>query len=127
MDPILMYALIGAGLGVAKNELSDKPQADIYNQLQAKKERYSPWTHQHAENLQQPNGFASALQGGVSGAMLGKELSAPKYNTYSTNAAAGINGANTASGLTNDNYGVGNANYAQSPDTFWGGRNPWGK
>lgn len=79
---------IGAGIGLLKNEMIDKPRAADFNRLQATKERYSPWTGVHGQPVQMPNPFDAALQFGATGAMMGRAINAPQANaatSYSAN------------------------------------------
>lgn len=77
---------IGAGVGLLKSELIDKPQTIIKNKLEAEKERYSPWTGQHGNNVAPPNPFEAALSAGVTGAGIARGLKTPipgNGNVYS--------------------------------------------
>ncbi len=65
---------IGAAAGLAKNELVDKPNANIENKLNATKERYSPWTREHGGPMVYPNPFDAALQYGAAGAEIGRAV-----------------------------------------------------
>jgi hypothetical protein len=67
---------IGAGVGLAKNQLIDAPEAARQRTLQAATARYSPWTGLKAQPVANPNPFAAAIQGGVTGAAMGKYMAA---------------------------------------------------
>lgn len=81
---------IGAGVGLLKNELLDKPQAAIQNKLEAEKERYSPWTHQHGNNVAAPNPFDAALKYGATGALMARGIKAPNTSTASAGVDSGL-------------------------------------
>lgn len=66
----------GAGLGVAKHYLADKPAAERNRATQAEVARYSPWTGMKPTPVEDPSLFNSALQGGTMGASLGQGMDA---------------------------------------------------
>lgn len=72
MDPMTIGLLGGAGLGLAKSELVDKPQAAKARHIAAVTAQYSPWTGMQAQPIQEANPFGSAMQGGSAGAMMGQ-------------------------------------------------------
>lgn len=111
---------IGAGVGLLKNELIDKPRADVNNQLQAKIAMYSPWTHMTPGKIQSPNPFDAALQYGATGALMGRGLKAPNTSVANAGLDTGLSGvaaqaAPTAAGLTMPTLG----------DSYLGRQNPW--
>lgn len=59
---------IGAGAGLVKNEMIDKPRAHKQRELAAATERYSPWTGMHGQPVQESDPFGNALQFGAAGA-----------------------------------------------------------
>lgn len=63
---------IGAGAGLLKNELVDKPQHKRMQRAQAEMTRYSPWTGMQGKILTPPSAFGSMLQGATTGAMFGQ-------------------------------------------------------
>lgn len=75
---------IGAGIGLLKNELIDKPEAARQRKMQAEIARYSPWTHMDAHPVANPNALNSALQFGSTGAAMGYGINKEGLN----NAAA---------------------------------------
>lgn len=60
---------IGAGVGLAKSALVDKPKEDKQRMLAAQTAMYSPWTGMKPNEVQAADPFGSALQGATSGAM----------------------------------------------------------
>ena len=108
MDPMTMMA-IGAGLGFFKTQ-EDKKQANIYNQFQAEKERYSPWTKQHGAGPQQVNPFAGIMQGAMTGAEVSNALK--NGNTPGQDSAGNVSNTNAQQGR---NFFSGN----QDTNNFW--------
>lgn len=73
MDP-LTTALVMGGIGLAKSELVDRPREREQRRQAAVIARYSPWTGMTPGGIQQANPFASAVEGGITGAMLGQSM-----------------------------------------------------
>ena len=71
MDPITL-GLIGAGIGLAKNEIVDKPREKRERELAAKTAMYSPWTGMTPNAVKESDAFGTALQGGLAGFQLGQ-------------------------------------------------------
>ncbi len=110
----LWGAAIAAAAGVAKSEFVDKPKADRQRTLQAAKEKWSPWTGQHAEPVQEADPFGSALGFGVQGAQIGAlSKYGPKGGIVTTE------GTTTAGGTGEDASGLNNldAPHVQTPST----------
>lgn len=63
---------LGAGAGLLKNELVDKPQNEAMQAAEAEKTKWSPWTGMKGQTLKPPSAFGSMLQGGATGAMIGQ-------------------------------------------------------
>lgn len=63
---------IGAGVGLAKSHFIDRPRADRQRQLAAQTAAYSPWTGMQPQQVQEADYLGPALQGGMTGAMLGQ-------------------------------------------------------
>ena len=74
MDPILAAALISAGVGVAKNEFIDRPAAERQRKQEGIIAAWSPWTNMAPQRVGDPNALDSALQGGLFGAAVGKQM-----------------------------------------------------
>jgi len=68
---------IGAGVGLLKNELIDKPKARKAKELQAKLETYSPWTGVHGRAVDTPDTFESMLKYGATGASMARGIKHP--------------------------------------------------
>ena len=68
MDPMTIALLAGAGL--AKSELVDRPREERQRQQAAITARWSPWTGMSPNAVQNADPFGSAIQGGLTGAML---------------------------------------------------------
>lgn len=75
MDPLTMMA-IGAGVGVGKNLLFDAPRERKDRELAAATARYSPWTGMQPQQVQRADMLGNAMQGGMTGAMLGQSMDA---------------------------------------------------
>lgn len=73
MNPITMMA-IGAGTGLLKSELIDRPKEGRQRALAAETARMSPWTGLKPEPIQEADPFGSAIQGGMSGASFGQNM-----------------------------------------------------
>lgn len=69
--------LIGAGAGVLKHALVDRPKYERQKKLAAESVRYSPWIKTDIPMPQETDLFGSALQGASMGGMLGQS-----YNDY---------------------------------------------
>lgn len=67
-------ALAGAGLGIGKYYLLDKPKYQRQLELAAATQRYSPWTHLTAQTPDQPDPFSNALAYGSTGASVGQGM-----------------------------------------------------
>lgn len=83
MDPMILAALLGGGLGLVKGELVDKPAAERQKKVNATMIRYSPWTGMHPSAQQDAaahyDPLSGVLQGGFAGAGLGANLSKAGY------------------------------------------------
>lgn len=69
MGPLALMAL-GAALGAAKSEFSDKPRAQRERKRDAELARWSPWTDLRPQGIHEPDLFGNVLQGGLTGAMM---------------------------------------------------------
>lgn len=74
MDPMTIAALVGGGLGLAKNYGFDQPEANRQRQYQATVARFSPWTKQQAAPVGNPNPLGSTMQGALGGAAIGQQI-----------------------------------------------------
>lgn len=74
MDPLTLSLLAGGGLGLAKGFLVDMPAADRQRKVAATEARYSPWTGIQPQQVQEANPMGSAMQGGMTGAMVGQGI-----------------------------------------------------
>lgn len=111
--------LIGAGAGVVKNEMVDRPAADRARKLAATTQEYSPWTGLKADPVKDPNVFNNALQFGATGAEMGQNIEASKYMKAHPGAVK-LNfnvGSSLPSQAPNAISGL---NYGASPSNFWG-------
>ena len=73
MDPMLLGA-IGAGVGLGKSYLIDKPAEWRDRKLQALTALYSPWTGMRPEAVKEAKPFDSALQYGGTGLSMGQNM-----------------------------------------------------
>jgi hypothetical protein len=80
MGPMALGALLGAGVGYAKNEFIDGPRNDQWNKGQAEVTRWSPWTGITGQIHQGQSSADAALQGGMSGAMMGQNMDQQDQN-----------------------------------------------
>lgn len=71
MDPLTLAA-IGAGVGLAKSELIDRPREQRQRKSAAEIMRWSPWTGLSAGSIKEADPFGAALQGGLAGGMIGQ-------------------------------------------------------
>lgn len=97
------YALIiGAAVGLAKNELVDKPRAAKQTELAAKTQQYSPWTHLQAQPVQQQDPIGNALQFGSAGAGLWSSIGTNQaLQEYLKDNKSGISGQPSAAPTPN--------------------------
>lgn len=87
MGPLALLA-IGAAMGLAKNELVDKPKEKRQRKLAAETQRLSPWTGLQAGPIQEADAFGNALQYGTTGAMMGSMMKgAPAQTNINANMA----------------------------------------
>lgn len=68
MDPMTIGLM--AGMGLAKSELIDRPREERQRQQAANTMRYSPWTGMAPGAIQEADPFGSAMDAGLTGAML---------------------------------------------------------
>lgn len=74
MDPILTPMLAGAGIGLLKSEVFDRPKSERERKMAAETMRYSPWTGMTPQPVKEADPMGSALQGGMTGAMFGQNM-----------------------------------------------------
>lgn len=72
--PLLLGALIGAGLGGVKHFASDNPRYEGQKKVQSETTRWSPWTGMQAKEPEMPNFMGSLMQGGMAGASFGQGI-----------------------------------------------------
>ena len=134
--PITALA-IGAGAGLLKSELIDKPKEERQRRLAAATQRYSPWTGLQANPVQEADPFGSMLQYGATGASMGagiqsaqsqadlnKALSA-RLNTGGSLEYGGSNLAARGNTMSSP-WSLSGYDYNQSPTNFWNRPNPYG-
>lgn len=91
--------LIGALLGLAKNEFIDKPKEEKQRELAAKTALYSPFTGLKPQLPEDSNALGSAFQGAALGSLFNQgggnqvagNLQGPQINPASNAAATGLN------------------------------------
>jgi hypothetical protein len=71
MDPLTL-ALVGAGVGLAKSELVDRPREAEQRRRAAITARWSPWTGMAPNAIQSADPFGSAIETGLTGAVVGQ-------------------------------------------------------
>jgi hypothetical protein len=72
MDPMLLGGLIGAGTGLAKWGLVDRPREERQRKLAAETARLSPWTGLKPSAVQESDLLGNLMQGGSTGAGMGQ-------------------------------------------------------
>lgn len=90
MDPLTLAAIMAA-VGVGKSELIDRPQAERQRKMEAAKARWSPWTGIAPGSVKEPDAFGAALQGGLTGAMMGQMGSSGAKDIAEADAITGQN------------------------------------
>lgn len=81
MNPLIIGALVGAGLGYMQNK-DEKKNFKEEQKLNAIKARFSPWTHIQPTNPQQPRGMLSAMgSGALGGLFAGQAIGASMGDT----------------------------------------------
>lgn len=73
MGPLALAA-IGAAGGLAKSEFIDRPREERQRKQAAEIARWSPWTGMKPNDITEADPFGNALQGGMTGAMLGQAM-----------------------------------------------------
>ena len=68
MDPVTIGVM--AGLGLAKSELIDRPREEEQRRRAAITARWSPWTGMAPGGIQTADPLGSAMEAGLTGAML---------------------------------------------------------
>lgn len=123
---------IGAGAGLLKAELVDKPQADRQRKLAAATQRYSPWTGLQAQPVKEADPVGSALSFGATGAQLGAgyqdsmakkklmEAQASWLDKNPYNFSTASTGVGSGMGSNVSNNALSGFNYNQNPTGFWG-------
>ena len=65
----------GAGIGLLKNQIIDKPKQEKERMLAAETARFSPWTGMKAQNPGADTGsLEAAVGGGLAGASMGQQM-----------------------------------------------------
>ncbi len=78
--PLIALA-IGAGVGILKSELVDRPREQRQRKTRAAEIRYSPWTGlTPSQQIQEADPLGSAMQFGSTGAMLGQSIETRDFN-----------------------------------------------
>ena len=117
----------GAGLGIGKYYLFDKPANDRQRALSAATQKYSPWTGLSAEAPDQINPMSAGMQGAATGAALGQNMAAQQGNA---NLQSSQIAANQAYAKTMATRGMGTqtadpSQFAMSPGMMDQTQNPW--
>ncbi len=71
---MLIPAALGAGTGLAKHFLEDKPNQQNQARLAAETDRYAPWTGLHGKMPGNTSLIGSTMEGGLAGLSLGQKL-----------------------------------------------------
>lgn len=84
MAPLVIAALIGAGMGLMQSQEQKKAFRE-QQKVEAMRERWSAFTKQRGQILQRPNQMAPVMQGTMAGAMFGQQLQgASQQNPYAS-------------------------------------------
>jgi hypothetical protein len=75
MDPLTLAA-IGAGVGLLKSEMIDRPREQEQRRRNAEIARWSPWTGMQGEAVNPADPFGSSLTYGLTGYSLGQNIEA---------------------------------------------------
>lgn len=94
MDALTMY-LIGAGLGLLKNELVDKPREQEEQERADKIRRWSAWTGLKAEPVTRASAFNNMMQGAMTGGMFNQSLENAETNKKISELQGGLLNAKT--------------------------------
>lgn len=119
---IVIGSVAGAGLGALKNA-EERKQIAALNAAEAEKTRYSPWTGMKGQIQASPSAFGDVLQGGMTGAMMGKQ-----FGGFGSGGAEAAKKMDTAANMKNGQMG-GSAYedmFKKSKDPLadlWGGNN----
>jgi hypothetical protein len=69
-----MWLGIGAGVGLLKSQIVDRPKEERQRKLAAETQRYSPWTGLQAQQVQEADPLGNAMQFGVNSGMMGQGI-----------------------------------------------------
>jgi hypothetical protein len=94
-----LFLAIGAGTGVLKSELVDRPREERQRRLAAATQKYSPWTGLKANPIQEADPLGSAIQFGATGAALGSNIESA--NAQNANLRAETDWYNRSKGYNN--------------------------
>jgi hypothetical protein len=95
MDPMTIALLAGAGL--AKSELVDRPREQEQRRQASITARWSPWTGMSPNAIQYADPFGSAIQGGLTGAMLSQNQQKLDAGTADSTSGQNLTGGSGAS------------------------------
>lgn len=73
MDPLTISLIAGGVLGAMKGQQNEKNWRE-QQQIEATKERWAPFTGRRGQNQARPNSMDPLMQGLVSGALIGNQL-----------------------------------------------------
>jgi hypothetical protein len=121
--PIMALA-IGAGAGLLKSELVDRPKEARQRKLAAETQRYSPWTGMQAGQVQEADPMGSALAFGAAGAQVQGGMAQQDINKKLADRA-------TQAPMNDYNYspyggGGWQPKPSQDPYSIWGSMNGMG-
>ncbi len=75
MNPMIIAALAGAGMGLIQGEEA-KRNHKKQMKVESVKQRWSAFTKQRGQNLAAPSSIAPVMQGAMAGAMFGQQFNA---------------------------------------------------
>lgn len=118
---------IGAGVGLLKSEMIDRPKEQRQRALAASTQRYSPWTGLKANPIQEADPVGSALTYGSTGAQMGANMqdSAAKNNLMNAQSQWLKNNPSSYSAAAPMATGAGSYNYSpgiMAPTSY---NSPW--
>lgn len=95
-------ALIGAGVGLMKNEMFDRPQEARDRRQAAETARWSPWTGMQPGPIKRADPFGSVAQGALTGMAMGQRVADSKSATEQGLDEAASDGAPETGSATGD-------------------------
>lgn len=114
---------IGAGLGLAKSQLVDKPREKRQRELRAREIELSPWTgNTNFSQIKEQDAFGSALKYGATGMALNQAYANANGNTNTTDQAYDTVGKDVAKSAYEQSMKNPGLQYSFAPSPYAGVR-----